>query len=75
MIGGFAAYVIVRAVVRSPDTSVIIRFGVPTLVVAALILLIKMLWNRLRRQAGSKNYGAAIVAEEPGEENHPPRLP
>jgi hypothetical protein len=72
MVGGFAAYLIVRAVVRSPDASVIIRFGVPTLVVGALIFLIKVFWDRLRRQAGSKAYGAAIIAEELGKENQPP---
>ena len=59
MIGGFAAYVIIRAVVLSSDAPVVFRFGVPTLTVGALILLIKMLWNRLRRQAGSRDYGKA----------------
>ena len=68
MIGGFVAYVIVRAVVLSSDAPVVVRFGVPVLAVGALILLIKALWNRLRRQAGSRDYGTAISVEGPGEE-------
>lgn len=51
VIGGFAAYVFLRAMIRSPDVPVPIQFGVAAIVVGALVLVIKALWNRLRRRS------------------------
>ena len=50
MVGGFAAYVLVRLIVLTDDVPIIMRIGLPTVVVGALVLLVKAIWDRLRQR-------------------------
>ena len=61
VIGGYAAYALIRFVVLSGDVPIAIRFGLPTVVIGALVLLVKALWDRLResRNADVKRYEEA----------------
>lgn len=48
VIGGYAAYVLIRALIRSSDIPLPIQFGVPAIAAGAFVILIRALWNRLR---------------------------
>lgn len=50
MIGGFAAYTLVRFIVLTDEVPIIMRIGLPTVVVGALVLLVKAIWDRLRQR-------------------------
>ena len=51
MVGGFGAYMAIRMVVVSDDVNMFIRIGAPTMVVGALVLLVKAIWDRLREKS------------------------
>ena len=61
MIGGYGAYALVRFIVLSDEVPIVMRFGFPTVVIGALILLVKALWDRLRarRIADTRRYEEA----------------
>ena len=61
MIGGYAAYTLIRFIVLVDETPIIIRIGMPTVVIGALVLLIKAIWDRLRerRNADVRRYEEA----------------
>ncbi len=50
MIGGYAAYALIRFIVLVDEVPIIIRIGMPTFVVGALVLLVKAIWDRLRER-------------------------
>lgn len=50
MIGGYGAYALVRFVVLVEEVPFIIRMGLPTIVIGALVLLVKAIWDRLRER-------------------------
>lgn len=50
MIGGYAAYALIRFIVLVDEVPIIIRIGLPTFVVGALVLLVKAIWDRLRER-------------------------
>ena len=60
MIGGYAAYALIRFIVLVDEVPIIIRIGMPTFVVGALVLLVKAIWDRLRE----RNRSAARRYEE-----------
>ncbi len=53
MIGGYAAYALIRFIVLVDEVPIIIRIGLPTFVVGALVLLVKAIWDRLRERSRS----------------------
>ena len=54
VIGGYAAYALVRYVVLSGDVPIPIRFGLPTVLIGAFVLLVKALWDRLRARQNAE---------------------
>ena len=61
MVGGYAAFFIVRSIVVTDDVNILIRIGVPTIVIGAFVLLVKAIWDRLRerRRADVRRYEEA----------------
>ncbi len=61
MVGGYAAYALVRFVVLVDEVPFIIRMGLPTIAIGALVLLVKAIWDRLRerRSADVRRYEEA----------------
>ena len=50
MIGGYGAYALLRFVILTDEAPIIMRIGLPTVVVGALVLLIKAIWDRIRER-------------------------
>lgn len=61
MIGGYAAYALIRFIVLVDEVPIIIRIGMPTFVVGALVLLVKAIWDRLceRNRSDARRYEEA----------------
>ena len=61
MVGGYAAYTLVRFIVFTDEMPIIMRIGLPTIVIGALVLLVKAIWDRLRerKSADTKRYEEA----------------
>jgi len=53
MIGGYGAYALVRFIVLTDEVPIIMRIGLPTIVIGALVLLVKAIWDRLRERGRS----------------------
>ena len=50
MVGGYGAYTMVRFIVLTDEVPIIMRIGLPTIVIGALVLLVKAIWDRLRER-------------------------
>lgn len=50
MVGGYGAYTLVRFIVLTDEVPIIMRIGLPTIVIGALVLLVKAIWDRLRER-------------------------
>lgn len=50
MVGGYGAYALVRFIVLTDEVPIIMRIGLPTIVIGALVLLVKAIWDRLRER-------------------------
>ncbi len=50
MVGGYAAYALLRFIVLVDEVPIIMRIGLPTIVIGALVLLVKAIWDRLRER-------------------------
>ena len=50
MVSGYAAYALVRFIVLVDEVPIIMRIGLPTMVIGALVLLVKAIWDRLRER-------------------------
>ncbi len=61
MVGGYAAYALVRFIVLVDEVPIIMRIGLPTMVIGALVLLVKAIWDRLRerKNADARRYEEA----------------
>ncbi len=61
MIGGYAAYALIRFIVVTDDVPILIRVGLPTIVIGVLVLLIKVVWDALRERMrpGRRSYEEA----------------
>ena len=61
MVGGYGAYALVRFIVLTDEVPIIIRIGLPTIVIGALVLLVKAIWDRLRerKSADARRYEEA----------------
>lgn len=61
MVGGYGAYALVRFIVLVDEVPIIMRIGLPTMTVGALVLLVKAIWDRLRekRSADVRRYEEA----------------
>ena len=54
MVGGYAAYALVRFIVLVDEVPIIMRIGLPTMVIGALVLLVKAIWDRLRERKNAE---------------------
>ena len=61
MVGGYGAFTLVRFIVLTDEVPIIMRIGLPTIVIGALVLLVKAIWDRLRerRSADVRRYEEA----------------
>ncbi len=61
MVGGYAAYALIRFIVLVDEVPIIMRIGLPTIAVGALVLLVKAIWDRLRERqsADARRYEEA----------------
>ena len=61
MVGGYGAYALVRFIVLTDEVPIIMRIGLPTIVIGALVLLVKAIWDRLRerKSAAARRYEEA----------------
>ncbi len=48
IIGGYGAYMLLRFIVLADEVPFLIRIGVPTTVIGALVVFVKSLWDMLR---------------------------
>lgn len=54
MVGGYGAYALVRFIVLTDEVPIIMRIGLPTIVIGALVLLVKAIWDRLRERKSAE---------------------
>ncbi len=54
MVGGYGAYTMVRFIVLTDEVPIIMRIGLPTIVIGALVLLVKAIWDRLRERKSAE---------------------